>query len=333
MQLNQLHRFAVAPMMDWTDRHCRFFHRTLTRRARLYSEMLTAGAVVHGDRKRLLAYDPNEHPVAAQLGGSNPVMLARAARILADLGYDEVNLNCGCPSDRVRDGAFGACLMRQPERVAEIVAVMKAAISIPVTVKCRIGVDDQDPEEALFALAQKLASVKVDGLIVHARKAWLRGLSPKENRDVPPLDYGLVYSLKRSYPSLPISLNGGIKTLAAARIHLEHVDGVMLGRAAYQDPALLIAVDPELFGQSRPVSDVTGAVEAMLPYIAARLSEGIPLHSMTRHLLGLFSGQPGARAYRRHLATYAPTKAADLGVLSAAMSLIGAPYHDAQRKT
>jgi tRNA-dihydrouridine synthase A len=315
-------------MMEWTDRHCRFFHRTLSRRVRLYTEMVTADAVVHGDRQRLLGYDPSEHPIAGQLGGSNSKSLIKAARILADFGYDEINLNCGCPSDRVRDGAFGACLMREPDLVADIVAAMKAAVPVPVTVKCRIGIDDQDPQVSLFTFAQKLASARVDALIVHARKAWLNGLSPKENRDVPPLDYPLVYSLKRSMPNLRIALNGGIRSIAEVRRHFEHVDGVMVGRAAYEDPALLLAVDPEIFGQPPPVSNRAAAIEAILPYMSDRLAEGIPLRAMTRHLLGLFSGIPGARAYRRHLTTFGAKRTAGLSVLLDAISLLGTPCYE-----
>jgi tRNA-dihydrouridine synthase A len=322
MTLYQLHRFAIAPMMERTDRHCRVFHRVLTRKAFLYSEMLAADAVLQGNRAHLLAYHPSEHPLGAQLGGCDPAAVAAAARIIGDFGYDEVNLNCGCPSDRVQTGRFGACLMQDPDRVAEIVAAMKASISIPVTVKCRIGVDEQDPEEALFTFVSRTAAAGVDGIIVHARKAWLHGLSPKENRDVPPLDYPLVYRLKRSFPQLPISINGGITTIAAARQHLSHVDGVMIGRAAYKNPALLIAVDSELFAQPPPVSDEFMAVEAILPYVEARLAEGIPLRMMTRHLLGLFAGQPGARAYRHHLATYACVEHAGVGVLQQAVSRI-----------
>jgi tRNA-dihydrouridine synthase A len=315
-------KFAVAPMMDCTDRHCRAFHRVLSRKAFLYSEMLIADAVLHGNRNHLLAYDASEHPVGAQLGGSDPAALAAAAQIIADFGYDEVNLNCGCPSGRVQTGGFGACLMLDPDRVAAIVAAIKASVAIPVTIKCRIGVDDQDPEEALFTLVGRAAAAGVDGIIVHARKAWLHGLSPKENRDVPPLDYPVVYRLKASFPRLPIGINGGITTIAAARHHLKYVDGVMIGRAAYKTPALLIAVDSELFGQSPPVSDPFMAVEAILPYVAARLAEGIPLRMMIRPLLGLFAGRPGARAYRRHLVSYACAEDAGIGVLQHAVSRI-----------
>ena len=237
------YKFSVAPMMDWTDRHCRFLHRLMTRRARLYTEMVTTGAVIHGDRQRLLGFDQAEHPVAVQLGGSEPAALAQSALICADFGYAEINLNCGCPSDRVQNGAFGACLMREPAIVGDCVAAMKAVVNIPVTVKCRIGVDDQEPRDALWAMAESVTKAGADALVVHARKAWLKGLSPKENRDVPPLDHALVYELKRDYPRLPIAINGGIHTLAEAAPHLAHVDGVMIGRAAYQTPWVLSDVD------------------------------------------------------------------------------------------
>jgi tRNA-dihydrouridine synthase A len=315
-------RFSIAPMMDWTDRHCRAFHRVLSRRARLYSEMVTTGAVLHGPRERLLGFSDLEHPVAVQLGGSNPADLAEAARIAEGYGYDEINLNVGCPSDRVQDGRFGACLMREPALVGECVAAMKAAVSVPVTVKCRIGVDDQDTEAALDTLADMVVRAGVDGLVVHARKAWLQGLSPKENRDVPPLDYGRVVRLKRSRPDLPIAVNGGIGTVAQARAHLEDVDGVMMGRAAYSDPACLIAIDPELFGEPAPVADAFEAIEAYAPYIAEALAGGTRLHSLTRHMLGLFNGRPGARAYRRHLATHGMRAEAGLATLREAVSLV-----------
>ena len=317
-----IHRFSVAPMMDWSDRHCRFFHRILSRHARLYTEMVTSGAVLHGPRQRLLGFDPFEHPVAAQLGGSSPVDLAQAARICADFGYAEINLNVGCPSDRVQNGAFGACLMREPLLVAECVAAMKAAVSLPVTVKCRIGVDNQDPATALGVMTETLVAAGVDALFVHARKAWLKGLSPKENRDVPPLDYPLVYALKRQYPNLPIAINGGITTIAAAQGHLQHVDGVMLGRAAYHNPELLLDVDPVLFGTARPVRDGFAAVERFIPYVAAQLAQGCRLHNIARHLLGLFAGQPGARQFRRHLALEACKPGAGVEVLRDAMALV-----------
>lgn len=315
-------RFSVAPMMDWTDRHCRAFHRVLTRRALLYTEMVTTGAVIHGPRERLLGFDEREHPVALQLGGSDPADLARAARIGADRGYDEINLNVGCPSDRVQTGRFGACLMREPGLVGECVAAMKAAVRVPVTVKCRLGVDDQDVEAALDAMAAAVFAGGADALIVHARKAWLQGLSPKENRDVPPLDHGRVHRLKRAWPARVVAVNGGIATLAEASAHLAHVDGVMMGRAAYGDPVQLLAVDRALFGETPPAADAFEAVERFLPYVAARLEEGLRLHAMTRHMLGLFNGRPGARAYRRHLATAGTRPDAGLDTLRDAVALV-----------
>ncbi|WP_430910384.1 tRNA dihydrouridine(20/20a) synthase DusA [Methylobacterium sp. sgz302541] len=316
-------RFSVAPMMDWTDRGCRSFHRVLSRRARLYTEMVTTGAVLHGPRERLLGFSPAEHPVAVQLGGSDPADLAAAARIAEEFGYDEVNLNVGCPSDRVQDGRFGACLMREPGLVGDCVAAMKAAVRVPVTVKCRIGVDDQDTEQALDALAEAVVAAGVDGLVVHARKAWLKGLSPKENRDVPPLDYERVARLKRARPALPVAINGGIDTLDQARALLDRgLDGIMMGRAAYSDPALLIGVDPELFGEPAPVADPFAAVEAFAPYVAEALAQGVRLHAITRHMLGLFNGRPGARAWRRHLATAGTAPEAGLDTLRAAAAMV-----------
>src|SRR5262245_55164170 len=291
-------------MMDWTDRHCRVFHRLMTRRARLYTEMLTTGAVIHGDRARLLGFDQSEHPVALQLGGSGPRDLATAASIGEDFGYDEINLNVGCPSDRVKDGRFGACLMAEPELVASGVEAMKRAVRIPVTVKCRIGIDEQDPEVALDRLARLVIAAGADVLIVHARKAWLSGLSPKENRDIPPLDYDRVYRLKAVLPNVPIIINGGIANLDEARAHLAHVDGVMLGRAAYQEPWRLLNVDPLLFGEAAPHATMKGAVEAMLPYIERELARGTRLHAITRHFVGAYHAVPGARAFRRHLAEH-----------------------------
>lgn len=323
-------RFSVAPMMDWTDRQCRAFHRTLSRRARLYTEMVTTGAVLHGDRERLLGFDAGEHPVAVQLGGSDPRDLAAAARIAADYGYAEINLNVGCPSDRVQEGRFGACLMREPALVGACVAAMKAAVSVPVTVKCRLGVDDQDIEPALDAVAEAVTAAGVDGLIVHARKAWLKGLSPRENRDVPPLDYGRVARLKAARPDLPIAVNGGIADIAAAKARLSEVDGVMMGRAAYTDPALLLAVDPELFGEAAPAADVFAAVEALEPAIAAGLARGLRLHAFTRHMLGLFNGRPGARAFRRHLATAGMAAQADLSTLREAVARVSRERPPAQ---
>jgi tRNA-dihydrouridine synthase A len=296
------HIFSVAPMMDWTDRHCRVFHRLLSRRARLYTEMLTTGAVIHGDRQRLLGFDASEHPVALQLGGSNPRDLAESARIGEGFGYDEINLNVGCPSDRVKDGRFGACLMAEPQLVAEGVAAMKQAVKIPVTVKCRIGIDDQDPEVALDTLSRAVIAAGSDALVVHARKAWLNGLSPKENRDIPPLDYDRVYRLKAALPGVPVIINGGIATIAAAKQHLTHVDGAMLGRAAYQEPWRLLSVDPEMYGEPAPHATMHEAIEALMPYIERELAAGTRLHSITRHLVGAFHGVPGARAFRRYLA-------------------------------
>jgi tRNA-dihydrouridine synthase A len=296
-------------MMEWTDRHCRFFHRLLTRRALLYTEMLTTGAVLHGDRARLLRFDPAEHPVALQLGGSEPKALAACARIGADAGFDEINLNAGCPSDRVQEGRFGACLMTEPELVGDCVAAMKTAVSVPLTVKCRIGVDDQDPEEALGRFAQTAERAGADVLIVHARKAWLKGLSPKENREVPPLDYERVYRLKAAHPRLPIVLNGGVASVEHARLHLSHIDGVMMGRAAYQEPWRLLAVDPALFGEDAPFASPKEVAVAFVPYIERALREGTRLHAITRHLHGLFRAVPGARAFRRHLAGAASSDA------------------------
>jgi tRNA-dihydrouridine synthase A len=318
----QDYRFSVAPMMDWTDRHCRVFHRLMTRRARLYTEMLTTGAIIHGDRARLLGFDQSEHPVALQLGGSDPHDLATAARIGEDFGYDEINLNVGCPSDRVKDGRFGACLMAEPALVADGIAAMKRAVKIPVTVKCRIGIDDQDPEMALDMLARAVVAAGANALIVHARKAWLNGLSPKENRDIPPLDYDRVYRLKSALPDVPIIINGGIGSVAEAKAHLGHVDGVMLGRAAYQDPWRLLTVDSELFGEAAPHASMKDVFEAMMPYIEQQLAQGTRLHSMTRHFVGAFHGVPGARAFRRHLAENGVRQGAGTGVLRDAIALV-----------
>jgi tRNA-dihydrouridine synthase A len=315
-------RFSVAPMMDWTDRHCRVFHRLLSRRALLYTEMLTTGAIIHGDRARLLGFDASEHPVALQLGGSDPADLALAAKIGEDFGYDEVNINVGCPSDRVKDGRFGACLMAEPDLVARGVAAMKAAVKIPVTVKCRIGIDEQDPEIALDALARAVVAAGADGLVVHARKAWLNGLSPKQNRDVPPLDYDRVYRLKAAMPDVPISINGGIKSIGEAAAHLAYVDGAMLGRAAYQEPWRLLAVDPEIYGEPAQYATMKDVFEAMMPYIADQLAEGTRLHSITRHFVGAFHGVRGARAFRRYLAENGVQAGAGLDVLREAIALV-----------
>jgi tRNA-dihydrouridine synthase A len=315
-------RFSIAPMMDWTDRHCRVFHRLMTRRTRLYTEMLTTGAILHGDRRRLLGFDASEHPVALQLGGSEPRHLATSAKIGEDFGYDEINLNVGCPSDRVKDGRFGACLMAEPALVAAGVEAMKRAVAIPVTVKCRIGIDDQDPEVALDALARGVIAAGADALIVHARKAWLNGLSPKENRDIPPLDYDIVYRLKASLPDVPVVINGGIGSLAEAKRHLGFVDGVMLGRAAYQEPWRLLTADPELFGEPASHATMKDVFEAMMPYIARELAQGVRLHSITRHFVGAFHGVPGARAFRRYLAENGVKPGAGVNVLRDAIALV-----------
>jgi tRNA-dihydrouridine synthase A len=304
-------------MMDWTDTHCRVLHRLLTRHARLYTEMVTAEAVIRGDRTRLLSFDAREHPVALQLGGAEPARLAEAARIGADFGYDEINLNVGCPSDRVQSGRFGACLMREPELVAECVAAMRSAVTAPVTVKCRIGVDDQDPEESLRALVRACAAAGVDTFVVHARKAWLAGLSPKENREVPPLDYALVWRLKRENPHLTIVVNGGIASLDEAARHLQQVDGVMVGRAAWHSPALLADVDARFFGDER--RDVYSALEDYVLYVECKLCEGVPLNAMTRPMLGLFNGRPGARQFRRYLSENATQRGADVQTLRTAL--------------
>ena len=309
-------------MMDWTDRHCRVFHRLMTRRARLYTEMLTTGAIIHGDRQRLLGFDASEHPVALQLGGSDPDALAMAAKIGEDFGYDEINLNVGCPSDRVKDGRFGACLMAEPVLVAEGVVAMKRAVNIPVTVKCRIGIDDQDPETALDVLARGVVAAGCDALVVHARKAWLNGLSPKENRDIPPLDYDRVYRLKAALPHVPIVINGGIGSIAEAKLLLDRVDGVMLGRAAYQEPWQLLSVDPDLFGEAAPHATMHDVFTAMLPYIEEQLAQGTRLHSMTRHFVGSFHGVRGARAFRRHLAENGVKAGAGVNVLIDALALV-----------
>jgi tRNA-dihydrouridine synthase A len=312
------HRFCVAPMMEWTDRHCRYLHRLLSSRARLYTEMVTAEAVIRGDRARLIGFDPFEHPVALQLGGAEPARLAQAARIAEEFGYDEINLNVGCPSDRVQSGRFGACLMREPALVADCLGAMGDAAQMPVTVKCRLGVDDQDPEESLRRFVAACVQSGITTFIVHARKAWLKGLSPRENRDVPPLDYELVYRLKQENPKLTIVINGGIATLDETERHLQHVDGVMMGRAAYQTPALLADVDARLFGDAPRDNDE--AVQRFADYIERKLADGVPLHAMTRHMLGLFSGRPGARLFRRHLSEHATAARADIDVLRAALA-------------
>jgi tRNA-dihydrouridine synthase A len=316
-------RFSVAPMMDWTDRHCRSFHRVLSRRAVLYTEMVTADAVLHGDRDKLLGFDEGQHPVVLQLGGSDPEKLRQASRIGADWGYDAINLNVGCPSDRVQEGRFGACLMKEPGLVAELFAAMaEVAQGVPVEVKHRLGVDDQDPEESLFGFVETVATAGCRTFIVHARKAWLQGLSPKENRDIPPLDYAIVRRLRALRPDLAIHLNGGLETLEQALQEADGLDGVMLGRAAYYTPALLLGVDPALGGDPAPVVDAFAALDAYEPYLAARLAEGVSLHAMTRHMLGLFHGRPGGRAWRRILTMEGVKKGAGLEVVRAARAVV-----------
>ncbi|MAZ85760.1 MAG: tRNA dihydrouridine(20/20a) synthase DusA [Hoeflea sp.] len=299
------HAFAVAPMIDWTDRHCRYFHRQLTRHALLYTEMIVDEAAIHGDRQKLLGFDDAEHPVALQLGGSVPEKMAEAARIGAGFGYDEINMNVGCPSDRVQSGAFGACLMRDPDVVARCVSAMKAATDLPVTVKCRIGVDDQDPEAALSELVAKVVDAGADAIWVHARKAWLQGLSPKENRDIPPLDYDRVHRLKVDYPNLFIGINGGIGDLNQAVEQLNHMDGVMLGRAAYHNASLLADVDARIYGDTSNPVEWPDIRDRMMDYAGRHIASGGRLAHVTRHMVGLFQGIPGARRYRQILSTEA----------------------------
>ena len=318
MSIGPDHRFSIAPMMEWTDRHCRSFHRGLTRRARLYTEMITTGAVLRGDRARLLAFAPDEQPVAVQLGGSDPRALSEAARICADFGYQEINLNVGCPSDRVQARRFGACLMAEPELVADLIAAMGASAKVPVTIKCRIGIDDQDGEESLDRFIDAVARGGCRTFILHARKAWLDGLSPKENRDVPPIDHDRVYRMKARRPDLTIIVNGGIGSFSEAEEHLTHVDGVMLGRAAYQDPYILAEVDRRLFGKDEPAPSRLDVLDSFMPYVEAELARGVRLNQMTRHILGLFHGQPRARAFRRVLAENAHLDGAGIDVLKAA---------------
>ncbi len=322
MHKNQDYTFSVAPMMDWTDRHCRAFHRTLSKRALLWTEMVTADAVIHGERERLIGFSEAEHPLVLQLGGNEPEKMAEAARIAEGFGYDEVNINCGCPSDRVQSGAFGACLMREPETVAACVAAMRGAVDIPVTVKCRIAIDEDPPRETLFNFVDRVADAGCTVFTVHARKAWLKGLSPKENRDIPPLDYELVAELKTARPDLTIVLNGGITTMETCASELKRFDGVMLGRAAYQHPSLLGQVDCRLFGEAAEIVTPYEAIKRYRSYITARLDEGIKLSSMTRHMLGLFNGQPGARLWRRVLSEKAPKPGAGLEVLDEALDQV-----------
>jgi len=310
-------------MMEWTDRHCRYLHRLLTRHARLYTEMVTAEAVIRGDRERLIGFDPFEQPVALQLGGADPARLALATAIACEFGYDEINLNVGCPSDRVQSGRFGACLMREPALVADCVAAMRVRATVPVTIKCRLGVDDQNPEESLRGLIAACTQAGVTSFVVHARKAWLRGLSPRENRDVPPLDYELVYRIKRENPELTIVVNGGVADLDQAASHLAFVDGVMLGRAAYHSPALLADVDARFFAGAPRRPDQ--AVEAYLCYVERQLARGVPLNAMTKHMLGLFNGRPGARQFRRSLSENVMRRGAGMETLRAALAHLS-PY-------
>ncbi|MFL1908701.1 tRNA dihydrouridine(20/20a) synthase DusA [Plesiomonas shigelloides] len=315
-------RFSVAPMLDWTDRHCRYFHRQLSQHTQLYTEMVTTGAIIHG-KGDYLAYNEEEHPVVLQLGGSNPADLAQCARLAEQRGYDEINLNVGCPSDRVQNGMFGACLMGNAQLVADCVKAMRDQVSIPVTVKTRIGIDDQDSYAFLVGFIQTVSGAgECDSFIVHARKAWLSGLSPKENREIPPLDYARVYQLKKDFPQLKIGINGGIKTLDEAREHLQHLDGVMMGREAYQNPSILTQVDQQLFDPSAAITDSIAAVEAMYPYIERELSKGTYLGHITRHMLGIFQGIPGARQWRRHLSENAHKPGAGIPVLEQALAMV-----------
>jgi len=315
-------RLCLAPMMDWSDHHCRYFWRLLSRQALLYTEMVTTGALIHGDRERFLHFNPEEHPVALQLGGSDPGELARCARWAEEWGYDEVNLNCGCPSDRVQSGMFGACLMARPRLVADCVKAMRDACTIPVTVKHRIGIDDMESYGEMAAFVEAIADAGCGVFIVHARKAWLQGLSPKENREIPPLNYPWVYRLKRDFPALTVVLNGGIRSLAECQEHLQQVDGVMIGREAYQNPWMLAEVDRVLFGMDNPVQSRDDVIDSLLPYVERQLARGAHLNHITRHILGLYQGVPGARKFRRHLSENAYRKEAGLEVLTEALSLV-----------
>ena len=315
-------RFSVAPMLDWTDRHCRYFHRLMSKEALLYTEMVTTGAIIHG-KGDFLAYNEEEHPLALQLGGSNPVDLARCAKLAADRGYDEINLNVGCPSDRVQNGMFGACLMGEAELVAQCVAAMREVADIPVTVKTRIGIDEQDSYEFLSHFVGTVSEKGgCDNFIIHARKAWLKGLSPKENREVPPLDYPRVYQLKQDFPQLTMAINGGIKTFEEMEQHLQHLDGVMVGREAYQSPYLMAEVDQRLFGSERPIMKRREVIEAMYPYIERQLANGSYLGHITRHMLGLFQSMPGARQWRRHISENAHKQGAGIEVVQQALAKI-----------
>lgn len=325
-------RLSVAPMMDWTDRHDRYFLRLITRHARLYTEMITTGALIHGDRDRLLRFDAAEHPVALQVGGSDPDAMARAATVAQAWGYDEVNVNVGCPSDRVRSGRFGACLMAEPETVAACVAAMRRAADLPVTVKCRIGIDDQQGYGPFRRFVDTVADAGCGTFLVHARKAWLNGLSPKENRDIPPLDYPMVHRLKADRPDLAVVLNGGIGTLAQAEAQLGSVDGVMIGRAAYRTPMILAEADRRLFDPTAPVAEPVDIVRRFLPYIDAETRGGTPLIAITRHILGVFHGRAGGRQWRRHLSENAPRKGAGVAVVEDALALVLAARTHMERR-
>jgi len=314
--------FAVAPMIDWTDRHCRYFHRQISRNALLYTEMVVADAIIHGPRERLLSFDGTEHPVALQLGGSDPAKLAEAVRIAEPYGYDEINLNVGCPSDRVQSGTFGACLMQTPETVADCIAAMKKVANVPVTVKCRIGVDEQDPEQALPTLMTRVLDAGADAIWIHARKAWLKGLSPKENREIPPLDYEIVYRMKARFPDVFIGINGGIRTLDEAKAHLAHVDGVMLGRAAYQNAGILADVDHRFYGAPASEPDWNELRDRMMAYAISHIANGGRLQHIARHMVGLFTGLPGARRYRQILSTDAAKPNAGPEVIAAAFAAV-----------
>ncbi|MDA0111583.1 tRNA dihydrouridine(20/20a) synthase DusA [Vibrio sp. La 4.2.2] len=320
----QSNRLSVAPMLDWTDRHCRYFHRLLSSQTLLYTEMVTTGAIIHG-KGDFLAYNEEEHPVALQLGGSNPADLATCAKLAAERGYDEINLNVGCPSDRVQNGRFGACLMAEPELVAECVAAMKEVVDVPVTVKTRIGIDDQDSYEFLTRFVS-LVSEKAgcEQFTIHARKAWLSGLSPKENREIPPLDYSRAYQIKKDFPHLQIAVNGGVKTLEESLEHLKHLDGVMIGREAYQNPYILAQVDQLIFGLDTPVKKRKQVVEEMYPYIEQQLANGSYLGHISRHMIGLFQAMPGARQWRRYISENAHKKGAGIEVLETALAKIPA---------
>lgn len=318
------YRFCIAPMMDYSDRHGRYFLRQFSTNIRLYTEMITAPAIIHGNRDELLGYHPQEHPVAVQLGGSDPVMLAEVAKICEDYGYDEINLNCGCPSDRVQSGQFGACLMLEPARVAECVASMKAATRLPVTVKHRLGVDDQDDYDLFASFVEQQLAAGSDAMIAHARNAWLQGLSPKQNRDIPPLHYDWVYRLKQDFPETSIVLNGGIKTIDDSLLHLHQVDGVMLGREPFHNPMLLSEVDRFIFDDTAtPAVSRRQVVEQMLPYIETNLSQGIALHHMLKPMMGLFNGVSNARRWRRYLSEHMFQKGAGVEVLQSALLQLG----------